>query len=75
MKNYSPISTVYQSHKLSLTDGGGQTQDVLSVLSCRGDRLWDDLQRLRVQLHKGLRSHSHDEVRTCVRCFLFNSVL
>lgn len=63
MKKYSPVNAVYPSRKLSLSDGGGQTQDVASVLGRRGDRLWDDLQRLRVQLHTGLRRHPHDEVR------------
>lgn len=60
---------------LSLSEGGGQTQDGLSVLGCRGDRLWDDLQRLRVQLHTGLRGHTHDEVRVCVCCLQFYSIV
>lgn len=44
-------------------EGGCQTQDGLSVLSCRGNRLWNNLQWLRVQLYTGLRGHTHDEVR------------
>ncbi len=67
------ISSSYNKHKsrspsglLSLTEGGGQTQDGLSVLRGHSDRLWHDLQRLRVQLHTGLRSHTHDEVRVCI---------
>lgn len=69
----SPINISYNTHKsssllglLSLSEGGGQTQDGLSVLGSCGDRLWDHLQRLCVQLHAGLRGHTHDEVRVCV---------
>lgn len=68
-----PISTRYSVHKspstlgvLSLLEGGGQTQDGLSILSSCGYRLWDNLQRLCVQLHAGLRGHTHDEVRVSV---------
>lgn len=46
----------------SLSEGGGQTQDGLSLLSGGGNRLWDDFKRLRVQLHTRLRGHTHDEV-------------
>lgn len=69
----SPINTSYNTHEsssllglLSLSEGGGQTQDGLSVLGSCGDRLWDHVQRLCVQLHAGLRGHTHDEVRVCV---------
>lgn len=54
--------------------GGGQTQDGLSIHGGRGDRLWDDLQRLRVQLHTGLRGHTHDEVRVGFNCLQFYSL-
>lgn len=54
--------------------GGGQTQDGLSIHGGRGDRLWDDLQRLRVQLHAGLRGHTHDEVRVGFNCLQFYSL-
>lgn len=57
---------------VSLSEGGGQTQDGLPVLCCRGNRFWDDLQRLRVQLHSGLRGNTHDEVRVSVHVLLFS---
>lgn len=47
----------------ALSEGGGQTQDGLSLLCGCGNRLWDNLQRLRIQLHTRLGGHTHDEVR------------
>lgn len=44
------------------SEGGGQTQDGLSILGRRGDRLRDNLQRLCLQLHARLRGYPHDEV-------------
>lgn len=45
------------------SESGGQTKDGVSVLGRRGNRLRDDLQRLRLQLYARLRGHSHDEVQ------------
>lgn len=66
--NFPPLSVL-------VSEGGGPTQDGLPILCCRGDRLWDDLQRLRLQLHTGLRGHTHDEVRVHVHFASLSALL
>lgn len=50
------------------SESGGQTQNGVSILGRRGDRLRDDLQRLRLQLYARLRGHTHDEVEHPSMC-------